>query len=82
LGDLTVENREDRVSIYGSIDIMRDQAGLAHAEQLQALLNAIVAALQAAPLPAAISIKTAEDVTKSRHYKQKRMHVRCLLSEF
>ena len=32
IGGLSIENRTDCISIYGSIDITRDQAGLAHAE--------------------------------------------------
>ena len=62
IGGLSIENRTDRISIYGSIDITRDRAGLAHAEQLQALFASIVAAMQQQALPAAISIKPAEDV--------------------
>ena len=46
VGGLTVENRTDRVSIYGSLDITRDKAGLALAKQAQALLSSILTALQ------------------------------------
>ena len=62
IGGLSIENRTDRISIYGSIDITRDRAGLAHAEQLQALFASIVAAMRAESLPDRISIKPAEDV--------------------
>lgn len=62
IGGLSIENRTDRISIYGSIDITRDQTGQAHAEQLQALFDAIVIVMKAEQLPAAISIKLAEDV--------------------
>ncbi len=62
IGGLSIENRTDRISIYGSIDITRDMAGQAHAEQLQALFASIVAAMQAEALPDQISIKPAEDV--------------------
>jgi len=62
IGGLSIENRIDRISIYGSIDITRDQAGLAHAAKLQSLFASIVAVMQAEALPAAISIKPAEKV--------------------
>lgn len=64
IGGLSIENRTDRISIYGSIDITRDQTEQAHAEQLQALFDAIVIVIvtKAEQLPAAISIKPAEDV--------------------
>jgi hypothetical protein len=45
--DLTLENDVDRVSIYGNLQIHKDQAGLAAAKKLQALLNDIVAQLEA-----------------------------------
>ena len=45
LGDLTVENRLDRVSLHGSLDLTRDRAGLEHARKLCALLEATVATL-------------------------------------
>jgi hypothetical protein len=45
--DLTLENDVDRVSIYGNLQIHKDQAGLAAAKKLQALLNDIVTQLEA-----------------------------------
>jgi hypothetical protein len=46
-GGLTVENGTDRVAIYGSLDLTRDQQGLAHARALKALLDAAIQHLQA-----------------------------------
>ncbi len=46
LGNLKVENREDRVAIYGSLAITRDRAGLANAKALQSLLERIVRELE------------------------------------
>ena len=46
IGDLTIENRMDRISIYGSIDLTRDRAGLAHARMLKAVLNKVVQVLE------------------------------------
>jgi hypothetical protein len=46
IGDLTVENRTDQVSIYGSIDLTRDKEGLRHARALRALMDAVITALE------------------------------------
>ena len=46
IGKLTIENGIDQMSIYGSLDIHRDQHGLARARQLKALLDAAVAVLE------------------------------------
>jgi hypothetical protein len=48
IGDLTIENRTDRVALYGSIDLTRDRAGLQQARRLKALLDKVVATLEAA----------------------------------
>ncbi|NTW52307.1 MAG: hypothetical protein HGB22_06950 [Chlorobiaceae bacterium] len=62
IGGLSIENRQDRVSIYGSIDITRDRQGLDHARMLKTLFDDILAALDSAPLPDKISIEPAENV--------------------
>jgi hypothetical protein len=46
IGDLTIENRTDRVSIYGSIDLTRDKSGLEHARMLKAVLDKVVQVLE------------------------------------
>ncbi|WP_317205681.1 hypothetical protein [Janthinobacterium sp.] len=51
-GQLMVENRVDRITISGDIDLTADQAGLASARQLQQLLAAIIATLEGQELPA------------------------------
>ena len=51
LGDLTVENRKDRISIFGSIDVTRDKEGLGNARQLKAILDATMDVLERADLP-------------------------------
>ena len=43
--DLNIENRLDRVSLYGSVDITRDQAGLAQALRLKGVVDGMVAVL-------------------------------------
>ena len=47
IGSLTIENGTDRIAIYGSLDLTRDKAGLAHALALKALLDQAVQHLQA-----------------------------------
>ena len=42
IGGLTVENGEDQVSLYGSLDITRDKKGLANARALKAILDQAV----------------------------------------
>lgn len=49
---LTIENRVDRISISGDIDLTLDKPGLALAKQLQTLLADVVAQLEKRDLPA------------------------------
>ena len=61
VGGLTIENRLDRISLHGDVDLTADRSGLAQARLLQALLNDVVAALESQTLPASLpepSIKT------------------------
>lgn len=61
LGRLTIENRLDRVTLSGDIDLTADRAGLADARALHALLGEVVAALEARELPGRLpapSVKT------------------------
>ncbi len=51
IGNLMIENRVDRITISGDIDLTLDQTGLAQARQLQRLLADVVAALEAQTLP-------------------------------
>lgn len=44
--DLTLENQVDCVSLYGNLQITKDQAGLKAAKVLQSYLNDIVATLE------------------------------------
>lgn len=61
VGDLTIENSEDRVSVYGDIDLTRDKAGLAVARDLKTVIDAIVASLSsAAALPDAVASASVE----------------------
>ena len=58
IGDLEIENRVDRVSLTGDVVLTKDQAGLALAKELQALLGAIVKTLEAdKDLPETVELK-------------------------
>lgn len=54
IGGLTIENRLDRITIAGDIDLTADQAGLKDARALQQLLTEVVAKLEAQKLPATL----------------------------
>lgn len=62
LDQMTVENRLDRIEIYGSLQITRDQAGLRLVRELKALLDAAVATLEQEELPAQIASKPVDKV--------------------
>ncbi len=47
LGGMTIENNQDRLSLYGSLNIAQDQQGLAQAQALKALLEQVIGHLQA-----------------------------------
>jgi hypothetical protein len=62
LGDLIVENRRDRIELYGSLTITRDKPGLERARALKRLVDAAVDALQAGALPERIHLKQTDSV--------------------
>ncbi len=47
IAELTIENGTDRIALYGSLDLTRDQQGLAHAHALKALVDQVVQRLEA-----------------------------------
>lgn len=51
IGGLTIENRLDRITIGGDIDLTADKSGLADARALHRLLADVVAKLEAQSLP-------------------------------
>jgi hypothetical protein len=51
IGNLMLENRLDRITISGDVDLPADQAGLEAARRLHEQLGAVVAALEARTLP-------------------------------
>lgn len=54
IGHLMIENRLDRITISGDVDLTADQAGLAQARALHQLLGAVVARLASQDLPASL----------------------------
>jgi hypothetical protein len=51
IGNLTLENRLDRITISGDVDLTADRAGLEAARRLHALLGQVVASLETKRLP-------------------------------
>jgi len=63
IGELEIENRLDRVSITGDLVITKDQAGLAWAKELQALIGRVVKTLEGEKqLPQTVELKPIETV--------------------
>ena len=62
IGDLTIENRLDRISIYGSIDLWKDKGGLAATRLLKNIIDQTLAELEKAELPDRIEVEPAETV--------------------
>lgn len=46
IGDLKLENHEDRIAVYGTLQVTRDRAGLATAKALQEVLGTIIKELE------------------------------------
>lgn len=51
VGNLMLENRVDRITISGDVDLTADRRGLEQARLLQALLARVVTSLEAKDLP-------------------------------
>jgi len=60
--DLTLENQLDCVSLYGNLQITKDQAGLKTAKALQQFINEVVIALEKEELPAQIERKPEQEI--------------------
>ncbi|WP_293746275.1 hypothetical protein [uncultured Acinetobacter sp.] len=60
--DLILENDLDCVSLYGNLQITKDQVGLQVAKKLQVFLNEIVTALEKADLPEQIDRKPKQEI--------------------
>ena len=63
VSNLSAENRLDRVTLQGDIELTKDRRGLALARQLKAVLDATVKALEAdKALPEAVEVVKARSV--------------------
>jgi hypothetical protein len=62
LGDLTIENRVDRVSIFGSIDLTKDKDGLSMTRELKNIIDQTLSELEKTELPDRIAVNPAETV--------------------
>lgn len=62
IDELTVENRLDRISIYGSVQITKDKVGLQQARKLKELIDATLAALEKESQPDHVTITPSEKV--------------------
>lgn len=60
--DLTLENQVDCVSLYGNLQITKDQVGLKAAKALQQFINDVVIALEKEELPAQIERKPEQEI--------------------
>ena len=60
--DLTLENQLDCVSLYGNLQITKDQAGLKTAKALQQFINDVVIALEKEELPVQIERKPEQEI--------------------
>jgi hypothetical protein len=57
VGDMRLENGRDRIAVYGSLDLTRDQAGLALAREMRGVLDAAIQVLEAdRALPVAVAL--------------------------
>lgn len=62
IGGLTIENRVDRITIAGDIDLTLDQSGQADARALHKLLGDVLAAMDAQTLPAKLPPPVVQNV--------------------
>ena len=63
--ELTLENRLDKVSIHGSVDITKDQQGLEYAFALKRQIDTIVEYLKKQALPEKIGVENMAKVVKN-----------------
>lgn len=62
IDNLTIENRTDRISIYGNLDICRDKEGQLKAEILKILFEDITLFFQGEEVPKKITITPTKTV--------------------
>ena len=62
IDDLTIENQIDCISVYGNLQITKDQFGLKNAKALQGLIDAVVAVLEQENLPIQIERQANQEI--------------------
>lgn len=62
VGGLNIENRTDRVSLFGSLDITRDKIGLALAQELKGRIDQLVEVLKSEHLPEKLEVLAPTEV--------------------
>jgi len=62
IADLTIENRVDHISLFGSLDITRDKIGLAKAKALYSLLGQAINVLESIDLPEKIDLEKGDRI--------------------
>ena len=62
IDDLTIENQIDCISVYGNLQITKDQFGLKNAKALQDLIDAVVAVLEQENLPIQIERQANQEI--------------------
>ena len=63
IGNLSIENRLDRLTLQGDVELTKDRKGLALARQLRALLDATVTAIEGEKeLPQAVATEPTQEV--------------------
>jgi len=62
INELNIENRIDRVSIFGSIDITLDKEGLAVALELKSIIDSTLAVMEKTDLPDKTAVAPVEIV--------------------
>ena len=65
IGELDIENRLDRISLYGSIDITKDKEGLEYAFALKRQIDTIVEYLKKQALPEKINVENVAKAVKN-----------------
>ncbi|MDD4856137.1 MAG: hypothetical protein PHQ22_08465 [Sulfuricurvum sp.] len=63
INNMTVENRLDRISLYGFLELTKDRQGLEYALKLKQIIDASIDALKRDKnLPDQIKVKKAESI--------------------
>lgn len=63
IDNLTIENRLDRISLYGSLELTKDRQGLEYALKLKRIIDASIDTLKRdKDLPDQIKIKPSQNV--------------------